>query len=247
MALIARRRRVLESIASELAGHGVQVLAVPCDVTQKEQVRDAVARVQKELGPIGILVNCAGYGIWRPFSEISTLDHERMMAVNYWGTFHFIQAVLTGMSDRGHGHVVNISAGSGKLSLPITSGYSASKAAVGALSESLRRELQGSGVAVSCLFPASVRTEFWDSGRVAVDRIPPVVRWSPKLSTRAVARKVLWVIRLGFAQRTFPIFLAVTVRLNALWPRLGDLILSTWGLPALLGFWLLYKLAIGWL
>ncbi len=245
VALVARRKEALEEVASEIAARGGAALVAAGDVTDPRRLREIVARIERELGAVDVLVCCAGEHVWRPFEGIGEDEHRRMMDVNYWGTFHCIRAVLPGMRRRGRGAIVSVAAGSGKLPLGITSGYSASKAAVGALSESLRRELQGSGVAVSCLFPASVRTGFWDPAKVALDRLPPVVRWSPKLSPSAVARQVAWTIRCGFAQRTFPVFLGLSVRLDALWPRLGDLILSRWGLPAVLGVWALRRLLAG--
>jgi 3-oxoacyl-[acyl-carrier protein] reductase len=241
VAVLGRRRADLEGTASEARTHGVQAIAILCDVGNREEVRAAVARVEEELGPVDLLVNCAGYHVWRPFADTSEHDHQQMMNVNYWGAFHTIRAVLPGMRQRQRGAIVNIAAGSAKLVLPITSGFSASKAALAALSESLRRELRGSGVAVSCLFPASVRTGFWDRDRVDTARLPPVVRWAPKLSAASVARQVCWTVRCGFAQRTLPFFLAFSVRLDALWPRFGDVILARWGLAAVVGAWLFYR------
>lgn len=219
VALLARRHGELDTVAAEIHARGGRALAVVCDVTDSDAVHGAVTTVEGQLGPIDILVTCAGHHAWRPFEATGEVEHRRMMAVNYWGTFHCIRAVLPRMRERRRGHIVTVAAGSGRLPLAITGGFSASKAAVGALSESLRRELRGSGVAVSCLFPASVRTDFWNPDKVDLSRLPPVVRWSPKLSAAAVARQVCWTVRIGFAQRTFPVFLALTVRLDALWPR----------------------------
>lgn len=245
VALLARRREELNAAVGEIVAAGGRALAVPCDVTDAAAVGRAVALVGEELGPPDILVNCAGHHVWRPFAATAEADQRRMMEVNYWGTFNCTRAVLPLMRRRGRGAIVHVAAGSARLPLAITSGFSASKAAVGALSESLRRELRGSGIAVSCVFPASVRTGFWDAGRVDLGRLPPVIRWAPKLSPAAVARQVVWTLHMGFAQRTFPIFLALAVRLDAFWPRLGDLVLSRWGLATLVGMWLLSRVLAG--
>jgi NAD(P)-dependent dehydrogenase (short-subunit alcohol dehydrogenase family) len=241
--LIARRREQLEETARTVAGRGGRSLALPCDVTDPEAVEAAVATAERELGPIGILVNSAGLGIWRPFASVSTDEHRRMMEVNYWGTFHAIRAVLPAMRRRRRGAIVNLIAGSGKFALPVTSGYSASKFAVAGLTEALRRELGGSGIAVSGVFPGSVRTSFWDDDRIERTALPPLVRWAPKLAPGAVARAVVLVIRLGLAERTLPVFVGVAARLNALWVRFGDLLFSRWLLPVGLGVVLLRWLA----
>ena len=94
--------------------------------------------------------------------------------------------------------------------------------------------MDGSGVVVSSVFPGSVRTEFWNDARIDRSALPPVVRFSPKLSARAVARNIVLVVRLGLAERTLPFFVAFTARVNSLWVRLGDLLLSRRLLPAAL-------------
>jgi short-subunit dehydrogenase len=241
--LVARRREALDDVAAGIAREGGRALALPCDVTDPGAVEAAVATAKRELGPVGILVNAAGLGIWRLFDSVSTDEHRRMMEVNYWGTFHAIRAVLPAMRRRERGAIVNLIAGSGKFALPVTSGYSASKFAVAGLTEALRRELSGSGIAVSGVFPGSVRTAFWSDERIDRSALPPLVRWSPKLSPRAVARAVILVIRLGLAERTLPVFVGVAARLNALWVRFGDLLFSRWLVPVGVGVAVLRWLA----
>lgn len=231
VALVARRQDALNDVAEELRTLGARVAIVPCDVAEAAQVQAAAAAVRRELGEVDLLVQCAGLGIWRGFSAVSDEEHRQMMAVNYWGTFHWIRSLLPEMQRRRRGAIVNVVAGSGKFALPCTSGFSASKFAVAGLGEALRRELRGSGVTVSSVFPGSVRTEFWDPARIDLASVPPLVRYSPKLSAKSVARSIVWVARLGLAERTLPVFVAFSARLNALWTRLGDLLLWRWLLP----------------
>jgi short-subunit dehydrogenase len=235
VALVARRRAELEQVASEIRSRGGRAEVLECDVSDSAAVARAAAEARQRLGPIDILVNSAGLGIWRPFAATSDADHRAMMAVNYWGTFQWIRALLPEMRERRRGAIVNVAAGSGKFALSITSGYSASKFAVAGLSESLRRELLGSGVTVGAVFPGSVKTAFWNDANIDRAELPPLVRFSPKLSPAAVARQVVWMVRLGLAERTLPLFVAFTARLNALWARLGDLLFWRWFLPTTLG------------
>ena len=235
VALVARRGQELEKVAKEIGQLGGRAVVLQCDVADPEAVERTAEEARRALGRIDILINAAGLAIWRPFAAITDEEHRAMMAVNYWGTFHWIRAVLPAMRESRRGAIVNLVAGSGKFALAVTSGFSASKFAVAGLGEALRRELLGSGVTVSSIFPGSVRTAFWDERNIDFAELPPLVRFSPKLSPAAVARQVIWATRLGLAERTLPVFVAFTARLNALWTRLGDLLLWRWFVPATLG------------
>jgi short-subunit dehydrogenase len=232
VALVARRQDALDEVAREARAFGGRVAVVVCDVSVAAEVHRAAELVRRELGEVDLLVQCAGLGVWRRFFDISDDEHQRMMAVNYWGTFNWIRALLPEMRRRRCGAIVNVVAGSGKFAFPSTSGFSASKFAVAGLTEALRRELTGSGVTVSSVFPGSVRTEFWNPARVDLASLPPLVRYAPKLSAESVARSIVWVARLGLAERTLPVFVAFIARVNAMWSRLGDLLLWPWLLPA---------------
>lgn len=232
VALVARRADLLEEVAGELRALGARAIGIPCDVADPAAVAKALERVRSELGEPDILVNAAGIGIWRPFHAVSEAEHRAMMDVNYWGAFHWIRGVLPGMRARGRGHVVNVSSGAGKVAFAVTSGYSASKFALTGLSESLHRELLGTGVGVSCLHPGSIRTAFWSEERTPTRGLPALVRLTPKLSPDAAARAVCLCIRFGFPVWSTPVFQNVLIKLNALWIRLGDLMLSRWFVPA---------------
>lgn len=233
VALVARRSDKLEEVAGLAEKLGVKVFVVACDVTDSNQVKSAVQTVIQELGPVHILVNSAGFGVWKPFLEISDQEHQKMMETNYWGTYNFIRAVLPTMLANKQGHIVNISSGTGKFSLSVTSGYSASKFAVTGLSEALYRELRFTGVKVSCLHPGSIKTEFWNEQNTPQKYLPATIRLSPKISPQKVARAVCYCLWLGFPAYTFPVFVAILAKLNALWLRLGDVILWRYFYPAL--------------
>lgn len=232
--LVARDEKRLEEVAERVREHGRRACAVPCDVSDPEAVARAAARAIDAIGSIAVLVNAAGVAVWRPFLEISTDEHESMMATNYWGTFWWIRHLLPGMLERGGGTIVNLSSGAGRFGFGVTSGYSASKFAVTGLSEALYREYRSRGIRVCCLHPASVRTDFWNPERIRVDQVPPLIRYSPKMSPEAVARNVRWVVWTGIPVRTFPVFVALLVRVNAVWIRAGDLLLWKWFLPVVL-------------
>jgi len=232
LALVARDADALEAVAGLVRQRGARVLVVSVDVSDSEAVASAHGRIRAELGEPDVLVNAAGCGVWKPFAAVSDAEHRRMMDVNYWGTFHWIRAALPGMRARRRGAIVNISSGSGKFALAVTSGYSASKFAVTGLSEALHRELRGSGVQISCLHPGSVKTPFWTEEKIPEAGLPPLVRYAPKLSPESVARSVRFCLWFGIPTLTTPVFVSLFAKLNAIWIRLGDLLLWKWFFPA---------------
>jgi NAD(P)-dependent dehydrogenase (short-subunit alcohol dehydrogenase family) len=128
---------------------------VVVDITDADGVLKAVAA----MGPIDILINSAGIvGPNLPLWEVPPTDWARTFAVNVQGTFHVCRAVVPGMVERGWGRIVNFSSMAGKDGNPNLSAYSASKAAVIALTKSLGKELATTGVLVNAIAPAVIDT-----------------------------------------------------------------------------------------
>jgi len=147
--------------AARLAADGVRVRTLDiapgadlvADVTSTEAVRAL------DLGPVDILVNSAGIvGPAGPLWELPPEEWDRTFAVNVRGTFNLCQAVVPGMIERGWGRIVNLASISGKDGNPNMSAYSASKAAVIALTKSLGKELATTGVLVNAIAPAVIET-----------------------------------------------------------------------------------------
>jgi NAD(P)-dependent dehydrogenase (short-subunit alcohol dehydrogenase family) len=144
-----------EAVAAELRG-----LAVPGDVRSERQVAEAVARTESALGPLSILVNNAGITGRTDLSWNLTPDEVRQVfEVNAIGPYLFCRAVVPGMLARGYGRIVNVASIAGKEGNPTLLPYSASKAAVIAMTKSLAKELAGKGdVTVNSIAPAVIRT-----------------------------------------------------------------------------------------
>jgi NAD(P)-dependent dehydrogenase (short-subunit alcohol dehydrogenase family) len=125
------------------------------DVTDAEAVRDAARRI----GPVDILINSAGViGPNRPLWEITDQEWARTLAVNVNGTFNLCRAFVPWMREQGWGRIVNLASMAGKDGNPNMSAYSASKAAVIALTKSLGKELATTGVLVNAVAPAVIET-----------------------------------------------------------------------------------------
>jgi NADP-dependent 3-hydroxy acid dehydrogenase YdfG len=159
VALAARREDVLLEVQAELAtGDGQESIVVPADVTDGEQVRALVGR-SEGLGPVEMLVNCAGVMYYTLLKNVREEEWERTVEVNCKGALNCVGAVLPGMLERGRGHIVTISSDAGRNVFPGLSVYSASKFFVEALSQGLRLETTGMGLKVTTVQPGNVATE----------------------------------------------------------------------------------------
>jgi NAD(P)-dependent dehydrogenase (short-subunit alcohol dehydrogenase family) len=140
-------------------GVGGDVLAIAGDVTSSADLDAAVARVESELGALDVLVCCAGVG-GDSLRTVDVGDDEwrRVFAVNSDGVFFANRAVLPGMLRRGYGRIVNIASVAGKEGNPMAGAYSASKAAVIAMTKAIGKDVADSGVRVNCIAPAVIET-----------------------------------------------------------------------------------------
>jgi 3-oxoacyl-[acyl-carrier protein] reductase len=138
-------------------------LVLAGDVSRSADVEAAVRQAERELGRIDILVNSAGVP-GESMRTVDTPDEEwrHVMAVNADGTFYVCRAVVPGMVERGYGRVVLVSSIAGKEGNPMAPAYSASKAAVIALTKVLGKDLAQTGVLVNCIAPAVIETPILD-------------------------------------------------------------------------------------
>ena len=160
--LAARRKDRLDELASTLrARHEVEVLTTSLDVRDSGAVESWVGGLTGEWRGIDILVNNAGLsrGI-EPLHEGDISDWEEMIDTNLKGLLYVTRAVLPGMVDRGHGHVINIGSIAGHEVYPGGNVYCATKHAVTALNRGLAIDTLGTGVRVSSVDPGMVETEF---------------------------------------------------------------------------------------
>jgi NAD(P)-dependent dehydrogenase (short-subunit alcohol dehydrogenase family) len=135
------------------------VLGLAGDVAQAGEVEAAVARVERELGPVDVLVCSAGIpGLSLRTVDVNDEEWRRVLAVNADGVFFCNRAVLRGMVDRGYGRIVNVASIAGKEGNPMACAYSASKAAVIAMTKSIGKDVARTGVVVNCVAPAVVET-----------------------------------------------------------------------------------------
>src|SRR4028118_1710484 len=158
LAICARDEVELERAHADLLGGGAEVLALPCDVTDKEQVKKMVEAVRSHFGQIDVLINNAGMITVGPMDVMTIEDYEAAMKIHFWAPLYTTLAVLPEMRQRREGRIVNISSIGGKIAAPHLLPYSASKFAETGFSEGLRAELASSGIVVTTICPGLMRT-----------------------------------------------------------------------------------------
>jgi 2-hydroxycyclohexanecarboxyl-CoA dehydrogenase len=158
-----------ERAAAALRGTGAQAMAAAVDVADRGAVDDALERIRAELGPVEIIVTSAGLDAFVPFTDISTDQWDRMLAVNLSGTFHCIQAVVPDMLAGGWGRVVTISSSSAQSGAARMAHYVASKGGVIGLTKALAVELGPHGITVNTIPPGAIETPMTSRAEAAGD------------------------------------------------------------------------------
>ena len=140
------------------AGMAVARTDLPLDVADAVAVAGLVAQTEADLGPIEVLVNCAGYVEEMPLAELTDPEWNRMLRVHLGGTWHTCRAVAPGMAARGRGAIVNTSSELALCGAELHAHYCAAKGAIIGLTKSLALELGGRGVRVNAVAPGATDT-----------------------------------------------------------------------------------------
>ena len=163
VAICGRDRQTLDTAADELRTAGAHVHSQRADVTRSSDVEALVQQSEAALGPISILVNNAGMGLFGPVQDKSEQEWDTLMNTNVKSIFLVSRSVIPGMIQRKRGDIINISSLAGKNTFAGGGIYCASKWAVQGLSGCMAEDLRAHGIRVSTVCPGSVATEF--SGR----------------------------------------------------------------------------------
>jgi short-subunit dehydrogenase len=165
LAIAARHQDELEKVAERVREAGGDAHPMVVDVSKPDQVKAMVAEVEDKLGGIDVLINNAGLGLSGPVKDIKPDDLRYVFEVNVIAPQIAISSVLPPMLKRKRGHIVNVGSVASHIAAPDMGGYSSTKFALKALTDSLRLELQGSGVGVTLVCPGPIATEFTQSSR----------------------------------------------------------------------------------
>ena len=225
--LASRNQGALDRLAGELAAQPGRRLVVPTDVRDREAVKAMVARTVQEFGGVDVLVNNAGLGLDATIAEGSLENMRYLLDVNLFGCIYAIQAVVPHMKHKRSGSIINVSSVAGRISTPYNGLYSATKAALNAISDALRLELAPDGIRVTAVYPGFTVTGFADNLRREMERPRPsrMLRGTP---AGAVGRKIVAAARRGDREVYVTFGDAMAVAIKNLAPRLVD-----WGIRRL--------------
>src|SRR5436190_17062934 len=156
----ARRVSLLEATAAQITAAGGRAAIVQMDVTREADVQALVGMAMREFGRLDVMICNAGFGYYGPIDDTPSDAMQRMMDVNYMGTFYGAKAALPIFRRQNSGHLIFMSSIVGRRGIPLMGGYTATKQAQAGLAESLRSEFVGSPIHVTSVYPISTPTEF---------------------------------------------------------------------------------------
>jgi len=172
-------RDQLAAVVAQIEGRGGSVVAWEAfDIADTGAVKDFAAGIQRESGPMDLVMNIAGTAVWGSVSRLKHEHWEKMVNINLMGPINVIASLLPEMVAAGRGgHLVNVSSAAGLIALPWHAAYSASKFGLRGLSEVLRYDLRRYGIGVSVICPGAVKTPLVGTVQIlGVDKGHPVAR-----------------------------------------------------------------------
>ena len=228
VAICARRADRLDAVAAEIVAAGGQALPMAADVTRAGDMDAFVARTLERFGRLDVMMCNAGFGIAGAIDEIGPEQMQKLMDINYTGTYHATRAALPVFRRQGSGHIIIVSSIVGKRGVPYMGAYSATKFAQVGLAECLRSELVGTGIHVSVVYPVSTETEFFDV--MSRETGTTVTRaYGPRQSVDVVADAIARAIRRPIPEIYPHAKSRALVVLNALAPGVTDRIVKRFG------------------
>jgi 2-hydroxycyclohexanecarboxyl-CoA dehydrogenase len=147
-----------EKVAAAIRDEGGQAQAFRCDITDRASVDKAVEATQQGLGPIDVLVNNAGWDVFKPFTKTEPAQWDKLIAINLTGALHMHHAVLPGMAARKAGRIVNIASDAARVGSSGEAVYAACKGGLVAFSKTIAREHARHGVTVNVVCPGPTDT-----------------------------------------------------------------------------------------
>ena len=147
-----------EKVVAQIRAAGGTAQAFRCDITDRASVDAAVAATEEKLGPIDVLVNNAGWDVFKPFTRTEPAQWDRLIAINLVGALHLHHAVLPGMAARKAGRIVNIASDAARVGSSGEAVYAACKGGLVAFSKTIAREHARHGITVNVVCPGPTDT-----------------------------------------------------------------------------------------
>ena len=226
--MCGRRADRLEAAARDVTAAGGEALPIVADVARELDMTALVDRAVAQFGGLDAMVCNAGFGVAGAIDDVDASQMQKLLDINYMGTYYAIRAALPVFRRQGRGHVIIVSSIVGKRGVPYMGAYSATKFAQVGLAECLRAELAGTNIHVTVVYPVSTDTEFFDvmsrETGTAVTRA-----YGPRQDVTVVADAIARAIEHPVAE-VYPYFNSrLLVWLNAFAPALCDRIVKRFG------------------
>jgi short-subunit dehydrogenase len=186
LGLLDRNAEGLACLETELKKAGATCRLAVADVSDRPSVRSAINALVGQLGPVDLLVSCAGITGATFVDNLAVEETETILRVNMLGVVYCLDAVLPDMMARQSGHIVALASLAGCRGMPFSAAYSASKAALMTYLESLRPSLRRRGIAVTTVLPGFVRTPLMTNAPIK----PPMAMMEPEEAARHILRAI---------------------------------------------------------
>lgn len=228
VAISARSAGPLETAAEQLRQYGTQILAIPADVTQTDQVDSLVEQAVRQFGRLDVLVNNVGRSARSAVLDVSPDDFSELLELNFLSAVRCTRAAMPYLL-RSRGHLINIGSLSGKSASRYVGGYAATKFALAGYTQQLRLELSPAGVHVLLVSPGPIERE--DAGQRYADQLEGLpakaakpgagVRISP-INPNKLSQAILNACRRRQPELVYPGLARLFIAVIQLFPRLGD-------------------------
>ena len=146
---------------------GLPIKVLELDVDSEKSVDDAIVKIMEEKGRVDTLINNAGWGMWGAVEDVSIEEFKQQFETNFFSIIRLIQKIAPIMRKQKSGNIVNVSSVAGKIGFPVSPAYISSKFALEGLSECIRFELGPFGINVIIIEPGVIKTNFFDSMKMA--------------------------------------------------------------------------------
>lgn len=219
--LIARRKDKLNEISKQIMKtYQIEVPIFVLDVTNEVEVGNVFQQIYQSIGNIDVLINNAGFGVFKSFDETSIDEERAMFDVNVFGVVACMKQVIGKMKELNTGQIINIASIAGKIATPKSSAYAASKHAVLGFTNATRMELINTNVQITTINPGPIRTNFFEIADVSGNYVKNV--GNIMLDPVFVAKKVVATIGTRKREVNLPKWMGLGPILFALMPTLFE-------------------------
>lgn len=222
VALMARRAGELKRVAGDIKAEGGTATVHAVDLSDGPATEKAMKNLIAEHGPPAIIINNAGFGLWRFLEETTAAEACAMMNAPYFAAINVTRAALPAMVEAGRGHIAFVNSPACRVIFPGSAAYSAARWALRGLARSLDTDLRGTNLRVTHAILGKADTPYWQTNTDSHERISKIAMMIPVLSSQQAADALLKGIKRNKRQVIAPFMLRTIFWQHALVPWVVD-------------------------